>query len=54
MFATFTVPVFEADYHKFDRKLPKTTTTNTEECMMYYTEMSEIRRMEIVADLLYK
>lgn len=53
-FATFSVPVFEADYHRFDRKLPKTTQTNSEECLKMYTQMAEMRRMEIVADLLYK
>lgn len=42
-FATFSVPVFEADYHRFDRKLPKTTTTTSEECMSMFTEMAEMR-----------
>jgi len=27
------VPVIDADYHLFDRKLPKTTTTTSEECL---------------------
>jgi len=53
-FATFSVPIFEADYHWFDWKLPKTATTSSEECLKIYKDMSEIRRMEIVADLLYK
>ena len=34
--------------------MPKETTTNQEELMKYFTEMSIMRRTEITADMLYK
>ena len=45
----------EVDAHMIDPvTLPKTATTTPEELVSYFTDMSKLRRMEIVADNLYK
>jgi pyruvate dehydrogenase E1 component alpha subunit len=50
---TVQLPKFEL--HRLEEsKMPKTATTNKEELMKYFTNMSVMRRTEIVADNLYK
>jgi len=50
---TIELPKFET--HKLEvKELPKTTTTNKEELMKYFKDMSIMRRVEIASDLLYK
>lgn len=47
------LPAFEV--HRLDKSvLPTKTTTNKEELMKYFTDMTEMRRVEIVSDMLYK
>jgi pyruvate dehydrogenase E1 component alpha subunit len=47
------IPKFEL-YKLEESKMPKSTTTNKQELMSYFTRMSLMRRTEIVADNLYK
>lgn len=48
-----TLPKFEV--HRLDvNQLPQKTTTTKEELMKYFTNMSVMRRTEIIADNLYK
>lgn len=50
---TVQLPKFEL--HRLeDSQMPKQTTTTKEELMKYFTEMSVMRRTEIIADNLYK
>ena len=53
-FSTISIPVITPDYHLLEGGVATETTTTGEELMTYFRKMSEIRRMEIVADLLYK
>lgn len=50
---TVQIPKFEL-YRLEESQMPKQTTTNKEELMKYFTEMSVMRRTEIMADNLYK
>ena len=53
--STVTVNIPKFELYKLDEsKTPKTTTTNKQELMAYFTRMSLMRRTEIVADNLYK
>jgi pyruvate dehydrogenase E1 component alpha subunit len=50
---TINLPKFEV--HRIDEKsLPTKATTSKEELMKYFTNMSVMRRTEIIADNLYK
>jgi pyruvate dehydrogenase E1 component alpha subunit len=50
---TVALPKFEV--HRLDaNQLPQKTTTTKEELMKYFTNMSVMRRTEIIADNLYK
>lgn len=51
--ATVQLPKFEL-YRLDDKQMPKSATTNKEELLKYFTEMSIMRRTEIMADNLYK
>ena len=53
-FSSITVPIHVPDYHNLSGGVATETTTTGDELMAYFRQMSEVRRMEIVADLLYK
>lgn len=52
---TITVELPKYETHRLDAaKLPTKTTTTNEELMKYFKDMSLMRRVEIVSDMLYK
>ena len=53
--SSVTVPIPKFELHRLqDSQMPKQATTTKEELMKYFTEMSVMRRTEIMADNLYK
>jgi pyruvate dehydrogenase E1 component alpha subunit len=54
-FATITVELPKYETHRLESfKLPTKTTTTGEELMKYFKDMTIMRRVEVVSDLLYK
>lgn len=51
---TFKLPAYMGVHRLEEKDLPSTATTNKAELMQYFTNMATMRRMEIVADQLYK
>lgn len=52
---SITVELPKYETHRLEgKKLPTTAKTNKDELMKYFKDMSVMRRVEIVSDLLYK
>jgi len=55
LFSTVNVKFSVPEVHLLDKiKPPTSTETNKEELLHYFTEMATMRRIEILADQLYK
>lgn len=54
-FSTFSIPLPDYDPHNLDAaKLPKTLETSKEELVKFYHLLSQMRRLEVSCDGLYK